>query len=66
MQLQQLQKMGGLANVLDKLPGGMAAAKSVQAGHADKEVRRQIAMIDSMTRRERRRPELIDGSRKRR
>jgi len=66
MQLQQLQKMGGLANVLDKLPGGMAAAKSVQADHADKEVRRQIAMIDSMTRRERRRPELIDGSRKRR
>jgi signal recognition particle subunit SRP54 len=65
-QLQQLQRMGGMANVLDKLPGGMAAAKNMPVGHADKEVRRQIALIDSMTRRERRRPEIIDGSRKRR
>jgi signal recognition particle subunit SRP54 len=65
-QLQQLQKMGGLASVMDKLPGGMAAAKGLQAGQGDKELRRQIAIIDSMTRRERRRPELIDGSRKRR
>jgi signal recognition particle subunit SRP54 len=65
-QLQQLQKMGGMAGLMDKLPGGMAAAKNMPAGQGDKEVRRQIAMIDSMTRRERRRPELIDGSRKRR
>jgi signal recognition particle subunit SRP54 len=65
-QLQQLQKMGGLASVMDKLPGGMAASKALQSGVGDKEVRRQIAMIDSMTRRERRRPELIDGPRKRR
>ena len=65
-QLQQLQKMGGLASVMDKLPGGMAAAKGLQSGQADKDVRRQIAIIDSMTRRERRRPEIIDGSRKRR
>jgi signal recognition particle subunit SRP54 len=65
-QLQQVQKMGGLASVMDKLPGGMAAAKGLQAGQADKDLRRQIAIIDSMTRRERRRPEIIDGSRKRR
>ena len=65
-QLQQLQKMGGLASVMDKLPGGMSAAKNMPAGSGDTEVRRQIAMIDSMTRRERRRPEIIDGSRKRR
>jgi signal recognition particle subunit SRP54 len=65
-QLQQLQRMGGMAQLLDKLPGGMAAAKNMPAGQGDKEVRRQIAMIDSMTRRERRRPEIIDGSRKRR
>jgi len=51
---------------MDKLPGGMAAAKGLQSGQADKDVRRQIAIIDSMTRRERRRPEIIDGSRKRR
>jgi signal recognition particle subunit SRP54 len=65
-QLQQLQKMGGLASVMDKLPGGMAASRALQSGVGDKEVRRQIAIIDSMTRRERRRPELIDGSRRRR
>jgi signal recognition particle subunit SRP54 len=65
-QLQQLQKMGGMAQVLDKLPGGMAAAKGMAPGAGDKEVRRQIAIIDSMTPRERRRPEVIDGSRRRR
>jgi len=65
-QLLQLQKMGGMAQVLDKLPGGMAAAKGMAPGAGDKEVRRQIAIIDSMTPRERRRPEVIDGSRRRR
>jgi signal recognition particle subunit SRP54 len=65
-QLQQLQKMGGMSQVLDKLPGGMAASKNMAPGVGDKEVRRQIAIIDSMTPRERRRPELIDGSRRRR
>ncbi len=65
-QLQQLQKMGGMSQVLDKLPGGMAAARNMAPGVGDKEVRRQIAMIDSMTPRERRRPEIIDGSRRRR
>ncbi len=65
-QLLQLQKMGGMSQVLDKLPGGMAAAKNMAPGVGDKEVRKQIAIIDSMTPRERRRPEVIDGSRRRR
>jgi signal recognition particle subunit SRP54 len=65
-QLQQLQKMGGMASLLDKLPGGAAAAKNLPPDQGDKELRRQIAMIDSMTPRERRRPEIIDGSRRRR
>ena len=65
-QLQQLQKMGGMASVLDKLPGGASAAKNMPADGGDKEVRRQIAIIDSMTRRERRKPDIIDGSRRRR
>jgi signal recognition particle subunit SRP54 len=55
-----------MAQVLEKLPGGMAAAKGMVPGAGDKEVRRQIAIIDSMTPRERRRPEVIDGSRRRR
>jgi signal recognition particle subunit SRP54 len=65
-QLQQLQKMGGMAGILDKLPGGAAAAQKLAPGVAEKELKRQIALIDSMTPRERRRPEIIDGSRRRR
>ncbi|MEJ0100486.1 MAG: signal recognition particle protein [Pseudomonadota bacterium] len=65
-QLQQLQKMGGMESLLDKLPGGAAAAQRLKAGQGEKELKRQIALIDSMTPRERRRPEIIDGSRRRR
>ena len=65
-QLQQLQKMGGMSNILDKLPGGAAAAQKLAPGVAEKELKRQVALIDSMTPRERRRPEIIDGSRRRR
>jgi signal recognition particle subunit SRP54 len=65
-QLQQLQKMGGMGQLLDKLPGGAAAARKLAPGHGDRELKRQIALIDSMTARERRRPEIIDGSRRRR
>jgi signal recognition particle subunit SRP54 len=65
-QLQQLQKMGGMAGVLDKLPGGAAAAQKLAPGVAEKQLKSQIALINSMTPRERRRPEIIDGSRRRR
>jgi signal recognition particle subunit SRP54 len=64
-QLQQIGKLGGLEALLDKVPGvkpGAAAA----AGFDDRAIRRQIALIDSMTRRERANPGIIDGSRKRR
>jgi signal recognition particle subunit SRP54 len=66
-QMLQLEKMGGVSALIDKLPGKMAQAAS-QAGNQfdQRQVKRQIAMIDSMTRKERRRPEVIDGSRKRR
>jgi len=64
-QLQQFQKMGGLGAIMDKLPAGML--QGGQVGQVDERViRRQIAIIDSMTPRERRRPGTIDGSRKRR
>jgi signal recognition particle subunit SRP54 len=65
-QLQQLQKMGGMASLMEKLPGGAAAAQKLQSGQGEKELKRQIALINSMTPRERRRPEIIDGSRRRR
>jgi signal recognition particle subunit SRP54 len=64
-QLEQVQKMGGLGALLDKLPAA-AAQRGVSADLWDRQVRRQIAIIDSMTPTERRQPGVIDGSRRRR
>src|ERR1700733_8631722 len=65
-QLEQLQKMGGVSALLDKLPNAAAQKGAVSADAGDQQVRRQIAMINSMTPRERRQPSVIDGSRRRR
>jgi signal recognition particle subunit SRP54 len=66
-QLEQLQKMGGVSALLDKLPGAVARKGATLTGEqGERELRRQIAMINSMTPRERRNPALIDGSRRRR
>jgi signal recognition particle subunit SRP54 len=66
-QMQQLEKMGGIGALMDKLPGKLSQAAAQAPGQFEgKQVKRQIAMINSMTPAERRRPELIDGSRKRR
>ena len=66
-QLSQLQKMGGMSALLDKLPAQMQANAAAAAGAVDpKTIKRQMGIIDSMTPRERRRPDMIDGSRKRR
>ena len=64
-QLEQLSNLGGLDSVLDKLPGIKPGALAA-TGFDDRVVRRQMALIDSMTPRERRYPAIIDGSRKRR
>jgi signal recognition particle subunit SRP54 len=64
-QLEQLQNMGGVTALLDKLPSA-ATQRAMPAGVGDKEIRRQIAIINSMTRKERREPGIIDGSRRRR
>jgi signal recognition particle subunit SRP54 len=64
-QLEQLLKMGGLAAVMDKLPQHLTRTAAANTP-GDKDVRRQIAIINSMTRRERRQPAVIDGSRRRR
>jgi signal recognition particle subunit SRP54 len=65
-QLEQLQKMGGVGALLDKLPGAMQKKSAVSATQGDRDLRRQIAIINSMTPRERRNPGIIDGSRRRR
>ncbi len=66
-QLRQLQKMGGLGGVLGMLPGVQKVQKQLENAKIDeKQLRRQQAIISSMTRQERRRPEIIKASRKQR
>jgi len=64
-QLMQMKKMGGVSALVDKLPGQLAqAAASAQMG--EQQLRRIEGIINSMTRLERARPELLKASRKRR
>jgi len=65
-QLEQLQKMGGVGALMDKLPQAAMKGGAVAPDQGDKDVRRQIAIINSMTRKERRNPAILDGSRRRR
>ena len=66
-QLEQMQKMGGMQSIMGMLPGmgGMAKAAE-QAGFDDRMVVRQIALIQSMTKKERANPDLLAASRKKR
>jgi len=65
-QVAQMKKMGGLAALADKLPGNLAQLTQGAPGMDDKAIRRLEGMINSMTREERAKPELIKASRKRR
>lgn len=66
-QISQMKKMGGLAGLLDKLPTQIAAkAGQADMARAEREVRRMEGIINAMTPLERRKPELIKASRKRR
>ncbi|MDX1381763.1 MAG: signal recognition particle protein [Xanthomonadales bacterium] len=65
-QLDQMQAMGGLGQIMDKLPGMGAAGKAVPGMLDDTLTRRMVAMINSMTPQERRHPDIIKASRKRR
>jgi signal recognition particle subunit SRP54 len=65
-QLEQLQKMGGIGALMDKLPTHLTKGAAAPPDQGDKDIRRQVAIINSMTHSERRKPEVIDGSRRRR
>ncbi|WP_417729272.1 signal recognition particle protein [Roseovarius sp.] len=66
-QLEQMQKMGGMEGLMGMMPGMGKMAKQVQeAGFDDKVITRQIAMIQSMTKKERANPALLQASRKKR
>ena len=67
MQISQMKKMGGLSGLMDKLPSQLTAkAGNVDVDKAERDVRRMEGIIHSMTPLERRKPELIKASRKRR
>ena len=66
-QLEQMQKMGGMEGLMGMMPGmGKMAKQMDKAGVDDGVLRRQIALIDSMTKRERAQPALLQASRKKR
>lgn len=65
-QLLQLNRMGGVSSMLDKLPGMSDLPQQVRDKISDKDFHRQVAIINSMTPQERRFPAAINSSRKRR
>ncbi|MEZ7862848.1 MAG: signal recognition particle protein [Aeromonadaceae bacterium] len=65
-QLAQMRNMGGMMGMLDKLPGVSGLPEDVKGKLDDKLTHRMEAIISSMTPAERRNPEIIKGSRKRR
>jgi signal recognition particle subunit SRP54 len=66
-QISQMKKMGGLSSLMDKLPSQLTAkAQGADMDRAERDVRRMEGIINSMTALERRKPELIKASRKRR
>ena len=67
MQLEQMLKMGGMQGLMGMLPGmGGMAKKAEAAGLDDRMLKRQIALINSMTKKERANPDLLAASRKKR
>ncbi|GAP65849.1 signal recognition particle protein [Mizugakiibacter sediminis] len=63
-QLEQMVNMGGLGALMDKLPGVGSLPDSVKSKVNDREIKRMIALIQSMTKKERRHPDLLNGSRR--
>jgi signal recognition particle subunit SRP54 len=65
-QMAQMQNMGSVGSLLEKLPGGAQMQAQLKNVDADKQVRRTMAILNSMTPQERRFPDLLKASRKRR
>jgi signal recognition particle subunit SRP54 len=66
-QISQMKKMGGLSSLMDKLPSQLTAkAAGADMDKAERDVKRMEGIINSMTPLERRKPELLKASRKRR
>ena len=65
-QFRQVQQMGGMGSLLDKIPGMGNVPAGAMNQMDDKQLKRMEAIINSMTPKERRKPDILNGSRKRR
>ncbi len=65
-QLGQMNRMGSLEQILGMLPGGQKLKQAIEGDKPEREIGRVVAVIDSMTPRERRDHTIINGSRKKR
>jgi signal recognition particle subunit SRP54 len=66
-QLRQIKRMGPITQILEMLPGGMGQmARQISPQEAEKQLKITEAIINSMTPLERRRPEILNASRRRR
>jgi signal recognition particle subunit SRP54 len=66
-QLKQVRKMGPLAQIMEMLPGGLGQmAKQISPEQAEKQFKLTEAIINSMTRNERRNPDILNANRRRR
>ncbi|MCV6590233.1 MAG: signal recognition particle protein [Marinobacterium sp.] len=65
-QIQQMKNMGGMMGMMQKLPGMGQLAEAAQSANAEKGISQMEAIINSMTPHERRHPDVISGSRKKR
>lgn len=65
-QLVEMQRMGGIGSMMEKLPGMSAVSSEAKEQLNDKLLARQIGIINSMTMKERKYPDLIKGTRKKR
>jgi signal recognition particle subunit SRP54 len=66
VQLQQVKKMGPLSQLLEMIPGFASASRQLPSDLTDKQMKRVEAMVSSMTRAERKSPDILNASRRRR
>ena len=65
-QLEQMASLGGMGALMDKLPGAANLPAAIKGQASDSEMRKMVALIDSMTPQERKYPAILKGSRKKR
>jgi len=66
-QIKQIRKMGSISQVMDMLPGGLGQmSRNVSPDETERNIKKTEAIINSMTRQERRNPDLLNASRRRR